>query len=211
MTPLKYLTDAPYKCGADDVNVMAFEEAEAIIRGHDVVEAFLSYGIRPLSEGWEFEVERKESPLSKVIVPMPKVIPAIGEREAGETFEAQIVLAVGQLVGNYSSSEHRTCSKELRHGRLNHVFELVGVSYQPRPEPIAHATKKRQAVVAIVMSPPLKKVRGKSEGDPCPVTWTRPPNMRNCCPSPLNQARNLAYRRPRVTLWGSVSARRPWR
>jgi hypothetical protein len=33
MTPLEYLTDAPYKCAMDDVNVMDFEEAAVIIRG----------------------------------------------------------------------------------------------------------------------------------------------------------------------------------
>jgi hypothetical protein len=45
MTPLEYLTDAPYECGANDVNMAAFTEAAAIIRGHDVVEELLTYGI----------------------------------------------------------------------------------------------------------------------------------------------------------------------
>jgi hypothetical protein len=30
----------------------------------------------------------------------------------------------------------------LRHGRLNHIFELPGVKYQLRPGPIAHILKK---------------------------------------------------------------------
>jgi hypothetical protein len=29
----------------------------------------------------------REFPLLKVVVPMPKVVPAIGEQEAGEAFE----------------------------------------------------------------------------------------------------------------------------
>jgi hypothetical protein len=33
MTPLEYLTDAAYKCGMDDVNVVAFAEVAAIIGG----------------------------------------------------------------------------------------------------------------------------------------------------------------------------------
>jgi hypothetical protein len=49
MTPLEYLTDAPFECGPGDANVAAFIEATSIIRGHDVVE-FLAYGIWPLNE-----------------------------------------------------------------------------------------------------------------------------------------------------------------
>jgi hypothetical protein len=43
------------------------------------VEKFLACGIWPHSEGCEFEVERKEMPLSKVMVPMPKVTLTIGK------------------------------------------------------------------------------------------------------------------------------------
>jgi hypothetical protein len=42
--------DAPYKCKADDVNVMAFVEAAMIIGGRNVVEEFLSCDIWLLSE-----------------------------------------------------------------------------------------------------------------------------------------------------------------
>jgi hypothetical protein len=34
----------------------------------------------------------------------------------------------------------------LRHGRLNHIFELPGVKYQLRPGPIAHSLKKTQGL-----------------------------------------------------------------
>jgi hypothetical protein len=73
MTQLDYLTDAPYRCGADDINVMAFTEVAVITGGRETVEEFLACDIWLLSEGWEFEVETKESPLSRVRVPMPKV------------------------------------------------------------------------------------------------------------------------------------------
>jgi hypothetical protein len=42
MTPLDYPTEAPCKCGADDVNVVAFTEAAAIIGGRNAVEEFLT-------------------------------------------------------------------------------------------------------------------------------------------------------------------------
>jgi hypothetical protein len=105
MMQLEYLTDAPYRCSTDDVNVMAFTEATAIIRGRDVVEEFLACGIWPLSEGWEYEVETKESPLSKVVV----VTLIIGKEEMGWPW---IAAAANQLVGNYSAMEHNACAMQ---------------------------------------------------------------------------------------------------
>jgi hypothetical protein len=73
------LTDAPFKCGPEDVNVEAFAEVASIIGDRNAVEEFLACSIWPLNEGCEFEVDRKETPLSKVVVPMPKVTPTIGK------------------------------------------------------------------------------------------------------------------------------------
>jgi hypothetical protein len=42
MTPLQYLTDAPYKCGVDNASVLAFPKVAAIIGGRDTVEQFLA-------------------------------------------------------------------------------------------------------------------------------------------------------------------------
>jgi hypothetical protein len=53
-----------------------------------------------------FQVERRESPLSKVIVPMPQVNPIIGAQEPGDVFEARIVSTANVLVGYYNITEH---------------------------------------------------------------------------------------------------------
>jgi hypothetical protein len=37
MTPLNYVTEVPFRCKANNVNVMTFTEAATIIRGRDVV------------------------------------------------------------------------------------------------------------------------------------------------------------------------------
>jgi hypothetical protein len=81
-------------------------------------------------------VETKESPLSKVAVLMPQVTPVIGAQQVEVTFEAQITNAY----------------KGLRHGLLNRVFELLGVLYQPRPEPIVH--KQKTAIPLLAPVPP---------------------------------------------------------
>jgi hypothetical protein len=138
MTLLEYLMDAPYECGPDDVNMAAFAEATTIIGGRDAVEEFLACGIWPLTEGWEFLVVKQES---KVVVPMPKVTATIKNQEMGSDFEARIAATANQLVGNYSIMKHNACVM-LQHGWLNRVFELAGMSYQHRLEPIARTTKK---------------------------------------------------------------------
>jgi hypothetical protein len=53
---LYYLTEVPHSCAANDVNAMAIEEATKIIRGHDVVEEYLAYGILPLIYNWSHEI-----------------------------------------------------------------------------------------------------------------------------------------------------------
>jgi hypothetical protein len=127
--------------------MVVFAEATAIIGGRDAIEEFLACGIWPLSENCEFKVVRWESPISKVVVPMPKVTPMIGKKESEAAFEVWIVQAANQQLGNYCMTEDNSCTG-LLHGWLNHVFELAGVPYQPRPEPLAHATKKRKPASA---------------------------------------------------------------
>jgi hypothetical protein len=141
MTQLNYLMDSPFLCDPEDMNVIAFAEVASIIGGHDAVEEFLACDMWPFSEQFGFKVDTKETPLSKVIVPMLKVTPTIDAQESEATFEKRFMNAASFLVGNYNIAEHNTY-KGLRHGRLNRVFELAGVLYQPHPEPIVRAARK---------------------------------------------------------------------
>jgi hypothetical protein len=109
MTRLNHLTEAPSECDPEDTNFAAFVEATSIIGGHDTVQEFLACGLWHLSENFGFQVERNESPMSKVMVPMPQVNPIIGAQEPGAAFEAQIVNAMNLLVGNYNITKHNTC------------------------------------------------------------------------------------------------------
>jgi hypothetical protein len=107
MTPLDYLIDAPFECSLGDVNVVAFTEATSIIGGCGVVEEFLARGIWLLPEKCEFEAKMKVTPLSKVMVPMPKVTPTIGNQESEAAIKAQIVGATNLLVCNYNVEENK--------------------------------------------------------------------------------------------------------
>jgi hypothetical protein len=90
MASLDYMNDAPYEYSPEDADVVAFIEATSIISGRDAVEKFLPYSIWPLSDSCDFDVVMKERPLSKVMVPMPKITPAIGAKETEATFETWI-------------------------------------------------------------------------------------------------------------------------
>jgi hypothetical protein len=79
------------------------------------VEEFLTCGVWPLSKNFGFEVETKETPLSKVVVPMPRVTAIIRAQEPGAEFKAHIANAVNLLVGNYNVTEHNACQR-LQHG-----------------------------------------------------------------------------------------------
>jgi hypothetical protein len=140
MTRLNHLMEAPSDCGSEDTNFLAFVEATSIISGHDAVEEFLACGLWPLSAKFGFKVEMKESPLSKVVVPMLQVTPIIGAQEPGAAFEAWIVNSMNLLVGNYNITEHNAYSG-LQHGRLNRILELAEVLYQPQPESIVWKCK----------------------------------------------------------------------
>jgi hypothetical protein len=112
---LNYLTDVPFECDLEDTNVAAFVEVTSIIGGHYVVEEFLAYSMWSLSKKFGFEAETKETPLSKVVVPMPKVTPTIGAQELVVAFKKQIMNAANLLVGNYNIAKHNAY-KGLRHG-----------------------------------------------------------------------------------------------
>jgi hypothetical protein len=79
MMKMNYLMEVPSSCGPEDANNMAFLEVTSLIGGHNVVEEFLASDLWPLGQQFGFEVERNESPLSKVQVPMPQVIATIRE------------------------------------------------------------------------------------------------------------------------------------
>jgi hypothetical protein len=79
-------------------------------------------------------VETKESPFSKVTVSMPQITPPIGEKDYVGAFVAPVEKAANVLVGRYNIMEHNSY-KGLWHGRINRIFELVGVICQPCPEP----------------------------------------------------------------------------
>jgi hypothetical protein len=114
----------------EDDDFAAFIEANSLIEGRDAVEEFLACGLWPLGEQFGFRVEAKESPLSKVMVPMPQITVAIEERDSEAKFVVCVENVTNMLVGKYNIVEHKAY-QGLRHGRLNRIFELARVHCQP--------------------------------------------------------------------------------
>jgi hypothetical protein len=70
MSANNYQREDTTSCGPEDPNFTAFIKVTSLIGGHDAVEEFLACGLWPLGQQFGFLVETKESPLSKVLVPM---------------------------------------------------------------------------------------------------------------------------------------------
>jgi hypothetical protein len=97
MTLLNYVMEVTFECGPADANIVAFTKAALIIGGRDVVEEFLACGLWSLNDKFGLKVGVKETPLSKVVVPMPQVTPVIGVQELASTFKARIANAASLL------------------------------------------------------------------------------------------------------------------
>jgi hypothetical protein len=167
MTRLNYLMEAPSDCGPEDANFLAFVEVTYIIGGCDAKKEFIACALWPLSEKFRLKVEVKESPLSKVVVPMPQVTTVIGAQEPGTAFEVQIANVTNLLVANYNITEHNAY-RGLRHGRLNHILELAGVLCQPQPKPIRWKCKSTAVAPALALRKALKEwrcARGSSHSE----------------------------------------------
>jgi hypothetical protein len=112
---LTYEMDASSSCDFEDADFKAFVDATSLIGGLDAVEEFLARDLSPLGRRFGFLVETKESPLSKIILPMPQISTAIAERESPAKFVACIEKASNELVFWYNLAEHNAY-QGLRHG-----------------------------------------------------------------------------------------------
>jgi hypothetical protein len=136
-------------CLDTDSNDATFVRATMMIGGHDIVEEFLACRLYPLSSGFGFgfrEVSDDTTAMSEVEMDAERVVESYGRKEN----EAYILVMLPNG------------------GRLNRVFEQMGVAYAPRLEPgtkaFTTATKKRKAgscvktVVKKARMAPAKKV-----------------------------------------------------
>jgi hypothetical protein len=79
------------------------------------------------------------------------------EDKTDEEIVADIEKKVVQMIGNYTHKEWECAKKILKHhGRVNRVFEEMGVTYSPRPIPPT-AGKKMQPPGNVGSEPAFKE------------------------------------------------------
>jgi hypothetical protein len=157
MTPLVYEMDVPSCCGPKDVDFVTFVEATPLIGSRDTVEEFIACGMWPLGQQFCIQVETEESPLSKVIVSMPRIVVTIGQQESKANIVTWIENAVNELVGKYNIAENNAY-QGLQYGRLNRIFELAKICSQPHPEPVGRKRKVKSYTTAT--TPVARKTSG---------------------------------------------------
>jgi hypothetical protein len=144
MAPLNFSMEPSFECADDDSRDLAFVCVAGVIGGRDAVEEYLACKMFPLSASFGFEqVVDGESPVSKVTMPLPEFPLTNLQGESDAHFLVRVELDTKNVLGSYGCAEHDACIQALPNGgRLNRVFEKVGVAYGPYPEPGTEASMK---------------------------------------------------------------------
>jgi len=184
MNNLKFVANPPHGCAEDDRNDAVFVTATKTIGGRDAVEEYLTCDVQPLSQGWELG----EAPLaltlkSKVEVPLPKFKPRGLSKKSNAVFVRLITVLAEKILGKYTWTEHCTCIDQIPNGgRLNRVFEELGVEYGARPIPeqpasrrnrVKKALRKRKGGKADALVPSPKERRASKRVKPSKVPEKR--------------------------------------
>jgi hypothetical protein len=134
----------------------------------------------PLVAGAGFDrVATRTTPASKLKVPLPKFLAVRkDDNEDDVQFLVRVELEAEGIVGSYTKPEHDACLAHVHNrGWLNHVFELVGVTYGPRPvlgtEEFTEAVRKRKLDTAGQNLSKCPKVAGKKKMEAVKVAPSR--------------------------------------
>jgi hypothetical protein len=135
-----------------------------IIEGHDDVEEFLACGMYPLASDFGFRnVTVGMIAMSKVKAPLPLFVMEVVSAEDAGCFLVKVETDIERILGNYGLKEHDVLMtvKLSNGGRLNRVFEQMGVPYAPRSLPGTEAfqvaMKKQKAEMS--KKPSVKKAK----------------------------------------------------
>jgi hypothetical protein len=125
------------KASRSSASTMAFYQATRVITTRDVLEEFVAADVWPCQPrwgSWAFKVQwlpglddDVRSPIFNVKRP---------EDVTDEEIVAEVEKKVVQMIGNFTHKEWECTQRILKHqGRVNRVFDEMGVTYSPRPVP----------------------------------------------------------------------------
>jgi hypothetical protein len=87
MIPLDFLTEPSFECVDDDSSNVGFIHAADLIDGRDTIEEYLVYGMFRLLANFGFaEIAYGETPVSKMVLPLPRFPLARLQGESNDLF-----------------------------------------------------------------------------------------------------------------------------
>jgi hypothetical protein len=150
------------KASRTSANTSAFYQATRVITTRDALEEFAAADIWPCQPrwgSWAFKMQwlpgldhDVRSPIFNVKRPTDKT---------DEEVVAEVEKRVVQMIGNFTHKEWECAQRIFKHqGRVNCVFDEMGVAYSPRPVPPT-AGKKMQPPGNIGSEPAETSRKGK--------------------------------------------------
>jgi hypothetical protein len=118
MTSLDFMMEDSFECSDENSGDIIFVRAMGLIGGREAVEEYLAFGMFPLSANFDFiGIVDGETPVSKIVVPLPEFPLARLEGESNDHFFLERVELEAQIVvGSYICEEHDACVQELPNG-----------------------------------------------------------------------------------------------
>jgi hypothetical protein len=133
------------KASRSSASTAAFYQATCVITTRDALEEFVAADIWPCQPrwgSWAFKMQWLPGLYQNVRSPIFNV-----KRPTDKTDDevvAEVEKKVIQMIGNFTHKEWECAQRILKHqGRVNRVFDEMGVAYSPRPVP-PKARKKMQ-------------------------------------------------------------------
>jgi hypothetical protein len=155
MSTLDYVVAPEMEFPNDDPNDDALVCATATIGGQDDVEEFMACKMYPLVSCFVFRgMTISTTPMSKVQTPLPVFPVGAVSAEGASHILAEVETKAERILGSFRPKEYDTLSmvKLPNGGRLNRVFEQMGLAYAPRwlpkIEAFQTAKEKRKAEVS---------------------------------------------------------------
>jgi hypothetical protein len=139
MGELDYATETEVECPDNDHNVVAFVRAIVTISGSDAIEEYTTCKIFPLAASFGFSfssIPLGRTPILRVETPLSLFAVGTNAIECADHFLAEVEMETEKVLGSFRPGECDALrlANIQNGGRLNRVFEKIGVSYSPCPE-----------------------------------------------------------------------------
>jgi hypothetical protein len=136
ISALDYIVEPEVECPDNDVNDAAFVRATTTIGGRDAVEEFVACRMYPLASSFGFrDVMVGMTAVSKVKTQLPLFPVELASTEGAGCFLVNVKVDAERVLGSFRLMEYNALvtAKLPNNGRLNRVFEQMGILYAPHP------------------------------------------------------------------------------